>query len=149
MSGRVWVTHHNGRRTQGYRKNPDIVRRTRTPAHLLPDWEASFELPGLSGLGLATHPGIVGICVRSDGHTEVRGKNKQWVLDQVVALLRLAVPCGLVRPLSIRLRREAEAGPTPSGPLRPREDRIAQIAFDGQRAFLISGGTMRRIGARH
>lgn len=98
MSGRGWNTLPNGRRVVGHRKNPDIIRATRTPSHLMPDWTISIDLP-------------------FGGRFERAGKNRAWLEDVAVAYLRQTFPRGLVNPLSAVLSRPAE-GSTPSGPPR-------------------------------
>lgn len=143
MSGRVRVTLADGRRVIGFRKTLQ-QRAPRTPAHLLPDWCASFELPGMFGMGLTLNS-IIGVRVAPTGHVEITGKNKQWVLGQTVELLRQIAPYGLPSPLGVRLQRAAEQGPTLSGPMRPAEDHSCQIIFDGHSARLIAGRSIRQI----
>jgi hypothetical protein len=112
---------------------------------LLPWWHLSFELPGMLGLGLTLHP-MIGVKI-TNGHVEVVGKNKDWVINQAVLLLRTVIPGGLPRPINVRLQRDIETPPSLSGPSRPGVDRITQIYFDGHSAHVGTRTSMRILGA--
>jgi hypothetical protein len=144
MSGRVRVTLSDGRRVTGYRKTL-TERAPRTPAHMMPDWRLSFILPGTLGLGLASYPGIIGVEAWPTGWVEVSGKNREWVMRQAVLFLRQVAPQGIASPLNARLQRDAEQGPTQSGPMHAREDRGITIDFNGRSATQITGHAMRPI----
>lgn len=142
MSGRVRVTLADGRRVTGYRKTL-ATRSPSIPAHRLPPWVLSFELPGTYGLGLLSYPGIIGVQCWPSGHVEVTGRDQNWVFGQAADLLRHVAPHGLPTALNAVLRRDAEPGPTADGPLRPAVHRNVKIDWNGREATLITGRAMR------
>jgi len=144
--GRRRVTLSDGRRVIGYRKTlAQRAPRRAVPWHLLPWWNLSFELPGMSSVGVVVHP-MIGVTVR-DGHVEVAGKNKDWVLDQAVCFLRTVMPQGLPSVINVRLQRDTETPPSLSGPSRPGVDTVTQIYFDGDKAHVGSPTSMRVLGS--
>lgn len=118
MSGRSRITLPDGRLVTGFRKT--LKQRTRTPPHLLPDWEVSCVMP------LTFEP------------ISFTGKSKAWVLEQLVQTLRLTFPEGLVNPLDVRLRREADKD-------HPPYNKLHSIEYDGRSVRFIDGCSIREI----
>lgn len=133
----------------GFRKghHPELgrfgVRRApRTPAHLLPDWRLTFDLPR----GCLVSPGPVhgfgGVTVLDNNRVQVIGKIKDHVVAQAGAFVNVVVP-GIQRWAG-RLTRAQEPGPTLSGPMRRGEEDVVEFLV-GKRVVLIAGTAVRTV----
>ena len=114
----------------------------------MPEWRFSFELPPANGFAapVGHYPGIIGVTIGPKGHVIIAGRNRGWVMTQAESFVRKIAPYGFVRPVPALLSRDAEPGPTISGPLRPAVRIACTIDWDGREAHLIEGGAMRQLG---
>lgn len=125
-----------------------VRRASRTPRHLLPFWKLTFVLPlSLDFFGITPGYVMAGVEVGELGFVTVTGKLKPWVEQQAIAAVRTLSP-RWDGPISARLTRAAEPGPTLSGPLRPAIDRTIVLRFERGNASIVEGTAMRRVAMR-
>lgn len=149
MSGRTRVTLADGRRVTGYRKT--LARRApRTPAHLREAWQLSLILPDddMRFFGLANgQSDVMGVAIERIAATfkvVASGKNREWVVTQLVKWLRLRAR-DYPRPLNATLFRPGDQdGPTLSGPRHGPETVPCQIKL-GYPAYIKFGSSMRSL----
>lgn len=148
MSGRTRILHSDGRFAT-YRKT--LKRRSRgTPRYLLPDWRLTFLFPDdpqFWGVKLGPYPGLIGVVIEPSDFTTVTGKSQDWVLGQARALVRDLSPSWRGR-IEARISREAEQGPTESGPLRPRVDKKITLVIGRDETSVVDASSMRKLHER-
>lgn len=148
MSGRRRVTLADGRRVTGYRKTL-AQRAAHTPEHLRQAWQLSILLPADDMRFFGLHPdGSTDVmCVRTERIGSAywvcaEGKNREFVLTQMVEWLRRRAPDYMPAINGTIYRPGDPDGPTLSGPRHGPETYPVQIRIGpkGQSQVHLTGG---------
>lgn len=145
MSGRTISGYRGGKAIVGYRKTDRVVVERRR-SHEMPDWRLFFVLPAELGFAIADgpYPGVIGISIFR-GCAIVKGKNKNWVLDQAAVFLMKVARELMPLTIGARLSRPEDEAELISPPRREEDDYIEIVVASGKPVVVMSGRFMRAI----
>lgn len=116
-----------------------VRRAARTPPDAMPDWRASFVVPGALVLkvspGMAT--GMVGVAVRPGPLVVVIGKQREWVLTQAA---RFFGSLAIGHPdlhVVVTMTRSCEPPATAEAPSRPGYNGSYDLIYVPERSVIL------------